>query len=92
MPGERRESGRTKKGNKLYTVKIVVISKTKTWPQELWIAAAELMRWKISQGKEPSIDKGRKTAWKGEITKWEKRKVLKPPSARWKSKTKEWIN
>lgn len=34
--------------------------KTKTWPEELRITAAELMRWKIFQGKDLNIDKGRK--------------------------------
>lgn len=64
MPGERRES--TSKGEKKERERNYRQSRsqsypeTKKWPEELYIAAAELMRWNISQGKEPRIDKGRK--------------------------------
>lgn len=50
--------------------------KTKTWPEELGITAAEVMRWKIFQGKDLNIDKGRKHSIKRRKTKIGERKIF----------------
>lgn len=61
---------------------------TKKQPEELYIAAAELMRWNISQGKEPRIDKGRKKKQHNSI-KGRKNKIGEKKNENSKCKVKE---